>query len=262
MARFRALLAKELRLNFASPRTYLVVALFALASGLLCFDHLHVYNQLLFLHASSTLGGFDLGTLPDALNLRLRVFLPLMDNLALAMVALLPLLTMRVFAEENAEGTDTLLAMTGAGPVRILAAKFLATAVLISLAVAMAFLYPALSVGGVGYGLGQLSGAFLGLGLHGLALGGIGLAASAMTRSQVVAAVLAWAAGLALWDLSWLAALWPGEPVFTRLLSSQEHFTGFADGFVSLSDLFYFAAVVSVCALMARVALAVRRVTG
>ena len=114
MTRWFALLAKELRVTFGAPRSYLVLALFALTSALLSFDHLKVYNQLLFLHTSSTLGGFDLATLPDALNLRQRVFLPLLDSLAIAFIALVPLLTMRVFAEERARGTFILLVMTGA----------------------------------------------------------------------------------------------------------------------------------------------------
>ena len=44
----------------------------ALVTALIFFDHLRLYNQILFLYASSTLGGFETDTIPDYINLRTR----------------------------------------------------------------------------------------------------------------------------------------------------------------------------------------------
>ena len=53
-----------------------------------------------------------------------------------------------------------------------------------------------------GLGLQHLAAVFVGLTLHGIALASIGLACSAFTKSQLVAAVSAWAIAFLLWDFS------------------------------------------------------------
>ena len=85
---------------------YLTLTMVGLVTALVFFDHLRVYNQTLFVWASSTMGGFETDTIPDYINLRTLVFLPVMEQLALMLIGLVPLVTMRVFAEERARGTD------------------------------------------------------------------------------------------------------------------------------------------------------------
>jgi ABC-2 type transport system permease protein len=262
MSVLATLIAREVKHTFASPRSYLLLSLFSLASGLICFDQLRIFNELIFLHMSQTMGGFDLGTLPNALNMRTQFFLPLMDNLALALVAILPLSTMHVFSEDSANNTDQLLAMTGAPPMHIVISKFVACGILVSVAIAAAFLYPLTSLGHIGYGEDQLTGAFTGLWLHALALGSIGLAASAFTRSQVIAAVTTWAIGLAIWDLSWLGSLMPGAAAFLEMSSLQQHFIDFSDGFINSRSVLFFLTFILFGACLARLALALRRITG
>ena len=60
-----ALMRKELAVLFGSPMAYLVLALVGLVTALLFFDHLRVYNQILFVYTSSASGGFELGTVPE-----------------------------------------------------------------------------------------------------------------------------------------------------------------------------------------------------
>ena len=128
MTALRALLRKELaravrlaaRLRSRSPWSALVTAL-------IFFDHLRVYNQILFLYASTTMGGFDSDTIPDYVNLRDTVFFPVMETLGITLIGLVPLVTMRVFAEERARGTDELLLTTRSRPARSSLAKFAAT---------------------------------------------------------------------------------------------------------------------------------------
>jgi hypothetical protein len=91
----RALVRKELAVLFASPVAWLTLAAIGLVTALLFFDHLRVYNQILFLFASSTMGGFESDTVPAYVNLRDQVFLPEMETLALTLVGLVPLVTMR-----------------------------------------------------------------------------------------------------------------------------------------------------------------------
>ena len=64
--RLWALLRKELRTLFASPIAYLVLTAFVALSGIYFFQHLLVYNRLLFVFHSGALssGSFDSGAVP------------------------------------------------------------------------------------------------------------------------------------------------------------------------------------------------------
>ena len=57
-----------------------------LVTALIFFDHLRIYNQILFLYASNTMGGFESDTIPDHMNLRDRVFFPVMETLGLTLI--------------------------------------------------------------------------------------------------------------------------------------------------------------------------------
>jgi len=105
----RALFRKELQVLFGSPVAYMTLTFVGLVTALLFFDHLRVYNQVLFVYTSNAMRGFEAGTIPDHVNLRDQVFVPLMETLAITLIGLVPLVTMRVFAEERSRGTDELL---------------------------------------------------------------------------------------------------------------------------------------------------------
>jgi ABC-type transport system involved in multi-copper enzyme maturation permease subunit len=107
-----ALIRKEFATLFGAPTAYLVLTMVALVTALIFFDHLRLYNQILFLYATSTMGGFDTDAIPDYVNLWDSVFFPVMETLGLTLVGAIPLVTMRVFAEERARGTDELLITT------------------------------------------------------------------------------------------------------------------------------------------------------
>ena len=174
-----------------------------LVTALIFFDHLRLYNQTLFLYASTTMGGFESDTVPDYVNLRDTVFFPVMETLGITLIGLVPLVTMRVFAEERARGTDELLLTTALGPAQIVAAKFAATFLFV-----IADDGGELRLPGDGDRAGRRSArstwprSSSASTLHAIALASIGLACSAWTSSQLVAAVAGWAVGFVLWDFA------------------------------------------------------------
>lgn len=252
----RALLGKELLVLFAAPTAYLTLALVGLVTALLFFDHLRVFNQILFVYTSNATGGFEVGTLPERVSLQDQVFLPLIEQLAVTLIGLIPLVTMRVFADERARGTDELLLTSRLSPAQIVAAKFLATGCFIALMLAVALIYPATSVLRAGLGVWHLAAVYVGLLAIGLGLGAIGLACSAFSRNPLLAAVSAYASAFALYDLGWLDPF-VSEPVARALdaIALHSRFAGFAEGIVSLADLSYFAGLVAISASLARLAL-------
>ncbi len=255
MTRLRALLRKELAVLFGSPLAWLTMAGIALVTALLFFDHLRIYNQILFLYSSTTMGGFSSGTIPTYVNLRDQVFLPVMETVALTLIGLIPLVTMRVFAEERARGTDELLATTRLTPGEIVAGKFLATYLFVALLMALSFVYPAASILRAGLGLPHLLAVYAGLFCLGIALASIGLVCSAFTGSQLLAAISAYAVAFVLYDFRWTTQFLP-ETIAAGIdpLSMLPRFGAFAEGLVRAQDLAYFAGYVLVALALARLA--------
>jgi ABC-2 type transport system permease protein len=260
---FRALVKKELATLFASPLAYLALTMVMLVTALIFFDHLRIYNQILFLYASSTMGGFESDTIPDHINVRDSVFFPVLETLGITLIALIPVITMRVFAEERARGTDELLLTTHLSPTQIVGAKFLVTYGFVVLMMAGSFVYPAMATVEGGIGAEHLLAVFAGLSLHALGLASLGLACSAWSSSQLVAAVASWAAGFVLWDFAW-AGPFVGERGgrFLDLISMHPRYGAFSEGIVNLEHFAYFAGLGLLCAALSRFAFDWRRVAG
>jgi hypothetical protein len=142
-------------------------------------------------------------------------------------------------------------------------AKFLVTYAFVVLMMAGSFVYPAMATVEGGIGAEHLLAVFAGLSLHALGLASLGLACSAWSSSQLVAAVSGWAVGFVLWDFAW-AGPFVGERVGKLLdaISMHPRYGAFAEGIVSLEHFAYFAGLALVCAALARFAFDWRRVAG
>jgi ABC-2 type transport system permease protein len=261
VTRLLAVCRKELASLFGAPTAYLALTMVALVTSLIFFDHLRLYNQILFLYATSTLGGFDVDAIPDHVNLWNNVFAPVMENLGLALMAAVPLVTMRAFAEERARGTDELLITAGVTPGQIVLGKFAVTFGFVALMMVVSFVYPCTAVQQGGVGLGHLAAIFTGLLLHGIALASVGLVCSAWTSSQLVAAVSGWAVAFLLWDFSWANAfVSEGVARFLDAIALHPRYGSFSEGVVALENLAYFAGVPLVAMALARFSFDLRRI--
>ncbi|HTF33380.1 MAG TPA: ABC transporter permease [Myxococcota bacterium] len=256
-----ALVRKELAVLFGSPMAYLVLAFVGLVTALLFFDHLRVYNQIVFVYTSSASGGFELGTLPERVNLEDQVFLPLMEQLGVTLIGIVPLVTMRVFAEERARGTEEILLTSLLTPSQIVLGKFVATFCFVTLMLTCSLVYPAAAVLRSGLGLPHLAAVAIGLLALSFALAAIGLACSAFSSNQIMAAVSAYAVAFVIYDFGWLEPFTsPGAGKVLDAISLQPRFVGFAEGIVSLADLSYFGGIIATAFAVARLGLDVVRV--
>ena len=258
-----ALVRKEFASLFGAPTAYLTLTMVALVTALIFFDHLRLYNQILFVYASTNMGGIESDTIPDYINLWDSVFFPVMETLGLTLVGAVPLLSMRVFAEERSRGTDELLLSTRLTPEKIVLAKFLVTFLFVTLMMTVSFVYPALAIERGGLGVQHLAAVYLGLTLHGVGLASIGLACSAFTSSQLVAAVSGWAVAFVLWDFGWIQPF-VSEGVAEALdaISLHPRYGSFSEGIVALEDVVYFAGLALVGMAVSRFSFDLRRVAG
>jgi ABC-2 type transport system permease protein len=247
MRRLSAVLRKELRQLFASPIAYVVTTAYVSLTGLYFFQHLVSYNRLLFVLAGPTIARPDLdtGSIPLAVNTLNEVFIPAANDFSLLLLAVLPLVTMRVFAEERSQGTDELLLTTPLRTWELALAKHLTTYLFVALLLGAASIYPAVVVVKSRLGLGHLAALLAGQLAYGVALAAIGLACSALTQSQILAAILAYAIPFVLLDFAWLEPTVSSERAvaWLRELAILGHLDGFTRGVIALRHAAYFAAL-------------------
>jgi len=215
----RTLAIKEIRALFASPIAYAVVAVFLLLNG-------YSFVITLVLSKQATL---------------VHIFF----QSAMQLVLLVPLVTMRLFAEERRGGTLELLLSSPAPEIDIVLAKFVAAMLMLMTMIGLTASY-ALVLGLFGRpDWGPVYSGYLGLVLLAGALVAIGLAISALTANQIVAAVASLGVFGLLWSIDSLAALLP-PPIDNWFLgvSLLARFTPFALGAMYTSDAGFFLSVI------------------
>lgn len=233
MKRFAPLLEKELQALFRSPVAWILIGVFL---GLMGYS----FTLTLFNNKYATL---------------VHIFFQAAGLLLL----IVPLITMRSFAEERRSGTLELLLTAPVRESHVVFAKYLATMAVLVLMIAMTGAY-ALVLGLYGSPeWGPIYSGYLGLVLFASALVALGLAVSALTANQVVAAIVTIGISFLLWTLDTLAAMLPDalERVLISL-SLLARFTPFAVGAMYLSDFGFFMSVTLLALFLARRALARR----
>ncbi|HIT89720.1 MAG TPA: ABC transporter permease [Candidatus Merdenecus merdavium] len=117
-----------------------------------------------------------------------------MNSITVIYLITIPLLTMRIFAEETKQKTDQLLYTSPVSVGSIIIGKFLAVVTVFAIPMAIICLYPLILTT---FGEVELPGAYtsiLGFFLLGCAYISIGMFLSSITESQIIAAVLTFAA--------------------------------------------------------------------
>lgn len=177
--------------------------------------------------------------------------------LRLALLLLAPAAAMRLWAEERAAGTVELLFTMPVRPVEAILGKFAAGLALVAAGLALWSVVP-LSLGALAeVDPGQALGGLLGALLLGATLLAWGMLASALTRSQVVAFVLAACAGALLvlgFEPDVLERVLPHALVEgAAALGAPRHLDGFERGVLDTRDVAYFSALTALglflCAL-------------
>ncbi|MFQ5802903.1 MAG: ABC transporter permease [Candidatus Methylomirabilales bacterium] len=234
-----AVFKKEMRAYFASPIAYAVFTIFLVISGYFFYTIL-TYFSLISMQASMNPG------LATGLNVTDGILRPLFTNMSVILLFMMPLFTMRLFAEERKQGTLELLLTYPLRDGEILLGKFLAATALCALLLLVTALYPVLLALWSEPELYPILTGYLGLLLLAMAFISLGLLCSSLTENQIVAATLTFGALLLFWIIGWAAALAEGDwALLFRQLSILEHFTSFARGVFETKDLAYYLGLTS-----------------
>ncbi len=225
MHRTFALYKKEVRAYFTTPLFYVVAAVFLSLCGLFFYSDLNFFTQF----------GFGV----DILNNFFQLLF--VDMATKGMTFTVPLLTMRLFAEERKLGTMELLFTYPLSDREIFAGKFLAAATVFAVMLAATLPYPLYLYSIQPYAFRVVGAGYAGLVLLGMVFIAVGLFVSSLTDSQVVAGVGSlFVVGL-LWAVSWNEAAGSDQVMrIVNAFSTFDHFWNFSKGIVDSTDVLYF----------------------
>jgi ABC-2 type transport system permease protein len=197
------------------------------------------------------------------LNVTDSVLRPLFSNLSVILLLIMPLLTMRLIAEERRAGTIELLLTYPIRDGAVLAGKYLAALALYAMMIGLTLAYPAMVAYFAQLEWGPLLTGYLGLLLMGAAFLAVGLFASSLTENQIVAAVITFGVLLMFWVIGWSADYAGGA--FGRVLahlSILEHNESFSRGVVDTKDVIYYVNFTALALFLTLRALESRRWKG
>jgi ABC-2 type transport system permease protein len=235
------IIGKELRSYFVSPIAYVVLTGFLLLGGWFFFNLLSRFSLLLTLYTQ-----FQGGEAANRLNLNDYVIAPLMHNLSIVLVILIPMITMRAYAEEKKSGTYELLLTSPVRTGELVLGKFLASFLFVCIMIGLTSVYPAILLVFGNPELGVMVAGYLGLLLLATAFVAVGLLTSSFTENQIIAAVSGLVATLLLYIIGWPAET-AGNVLgpLLRYLSVTEHFSDMVKGLIDTRSLVYFASLIA-----------------
>ncbi len=231
---FWAVFRKEMSNFFVSPIAYSIIAIFLLVSGFFFWANVS-FMSLVSLQAAGN------PMIAERINLTDIVIRPLVQNMAIILLFVMPLLTMRLFSEEKKSGTIELLLTYPIDDSALVFGKFLAALALLVIILLGTFTFPILLVSLAQPDFGVIISGYLGLFLMGAAFMALGTFLSSLTENQIVAASISFGTAILFWVLSWTSSF-AGESTGTVLkqLSILEHMESFNKGVLTAPDLSFF----------------------
>lgn len=237
MGRAWAIYKRELSAFFISPIAYVVAGVFLIICGYFFYSLTAFYHLVSFQAGHGAMFG-------GRLNPTEGIIRPLVANMGVISLFVVPLLTMRLFAEEKRQGTIELLFTYPVTDLQALAGKFTAALTVYLSMLAVTGIYPLFLAWITELEAGPVAAGYLGLVLLGAAFVAIGCFASSLTENQIIAAVVTFGLLLMLWVVGWSADVATGS--ISRLLSYLsliEHLEGFSKGVVETRSVVYYLSV-------------------
>lgn len=219
---------KEFRSLFAAPSTWWMLALLQFLFAWFYFARMDDYLQV----------QAQLAQMDNAPGATIAVAAPLCGALALMLMLLIPLFTMRLIAEERRNQTWVLLLTSPVSATHIVLGKFLGLLLLLLLIVSGCAAMLATLLLGTHADLGLMLANLLGVLLLSASYAALGLYFSALNKQPIIAAISSLGLSFGLWLLEMNAS---DNSSFLRAISPSAHFQNMNMGLFNSADLMYFA---------------------
>lgn len=258
MKHVAAIARRELESFFVSPVAYVVLTLWSLLAG-----SFFLSNLLGFLAEEEQARRLQAAEHLSQLNLNDGLIMPFLGSMWIAMLFLLPAVTMGLFASEKTNGTEELLLTSPVTSWDIVLGKFCAGSGFALLMIGITAFFPGLLFVYGDPELSKTASGLLGLALVALTYVAVGGFASSLTRNQLIAFMLTLVTLLVLGMLlpfivdAGLAGGRGGSSSLAAAMgwvSTGRHAERLLTGLVDTSDLAYFALVTSAFLLLTRAA--------
>ena len=238
MSNIIAIAQKEIRAYFASPIAYVVIGLFALLFG---WFYVSILNW--FVDEGMRM---SMGMGPANMNVNQQMIRPLLLNMTVVLLFVLPMITMRTYSEEKRSGTIELLLTSPISDIEIIVGKFLGAMTLYGAMLGVTLIYIAVlfAVGNPEWK--PVATAYLGLLLLGGCFISVGMLISSFTKNQIVAGMVTFAVFLLLWVIDWIGSFaGPTVEQLVNYLSITQHFDDFAKGVIDTKHLIYYVSFIT-----------------
>ena len=248
MSNIMAIAQKEIRAYFGSPLAYTVIGLFSVLFGVF------YYAILKWIVDQGMQAAMGMGMGPQSVNVNQMMIRPLFQNAEVLLLFVLPMITMRTYAEEKRSGSIELLLTSPITDVEILVGKFLGAMTLYAAILGVTLVYIAAL-----FAFGQpewkpILTSYIGLLLFGGCFVSVGMLISSFTKNQIVAGMVTFVVFLLLWVIDWLAGSATGlfgasaGPVVEDVLnymSITQHFDDFGKGVIDSKHVIFYLSFIT-----------------
>ena len=233
---------KDLQGYFFTPFAYIV-------TGLFLFMFTFVFN--------GSLGTLDQATFYFS-------FADTFYNVIIMFIFLIPIITMRTFADERKFGTEVLLMTSPINVVQIILGKYLANITLFLFMLACSLFFPIYASFKGEVVMSQLICAYLGFFLWGAMYIAIGQLVSSFVENSILAAILGEIVMFIFlfiddFTMTDFIAQYPGLQSALYAFAAQPRFAYFSQGFIRLSDIVFFLSAIIVCLVWNYISIEKRR---
>ena len=240
MRNILAISEKELKSYFAGPIAYIAIGLWALLYG-------YFFVAILQFFVRNSMQMSQMGMQgPQTMNVNQQLIRPLLQNVTIMILFVMPMVTMRTYSEEKKSGTIELLLTSPLTDFQIIMGKFLGAMALY----AVMLLVTTIQIGILFvYGRPEwkpIVTAYVGLFLLGGCFISMGLLISSLTKNQIVAGMVTFAVFLLLWIINWIGTFsGPTVDALTQYLSIIEHLDDFSKGVIDTKHVIYYVSFIT-----------------
>ncbi len=224
---FWPIFKKEVKAYFSATSTHVVLTIFLVLSGFFFWTDMAWYEKVNVLGTSSVVSG---------------LWVYYFNDLRFILIFVLPLMTMRLFAEEKKLGTIELITTYPIRDAEILAGKYLACMLVFLLMLCLTFANVLLV--GIIWDFAEIEPVmtgYLGIFLLGCSLIACGVFVSSLTDNQVVAATGTMGLFILFWFLTWNEMIGSEELIqVLKRLSLFDRVFDFLEGKVNTRDIAFF----------------------
>jgi ABC-2 type transport system permease protein len=242
MRNILSIFTKEFRSYFVSPVAYVILTMFLLLNGY--FFYMFI-SQFVLMCMQSMQWAQYYQQAPPPMNINEMVIRPMFGNMTIIVLFMLPMITMRLFAEEKKMGTMELLMTSPVTNWQAILGKYLAALTLFAIMIVLSGMDQFILVIYGNPEIMPILTGYLGLFLIGASFLAFGLLVSSFTDNQIVAVFVSFGLFLFLYVIGW-AENYAG-PVLGKFFSYvcfNTHFDDFTKGVIDTKDVVFYVSCI------------------